>query len=51
MNNENGENIKFEFSMEQVNVILNALAQQPYVQVFELINDIHVQYKQSNTEK
>lgn len=35
--------MKFELTTEQINQILNALAQQPYIQVHELINTIQQQ--------
>lgn len=37
------EILKFEFSINEINAILNALGQQPYAQVAELINTIRVQ--------
>ncbi|WP_162491424.1 hypothetical protein [Aquimarina longa] len=38
--------MQLELTTEQVNQILNALAQQPYIRVHELINTIHQQGQQ-----
>ena len=35
--------MKLELTTEQINQILNALAEQPYIQVHELINEIQNQ--------
>lgn len=34
------ENIKLELSVEEINIILNSLANRPYVEVAELIGKI-----------
>ena len=39
----NKEKIKLELSLEEINVILNALGQLPYVQVAALIDNIRRQ--------
>jgi dihydroxyacetone kinase len=41
MNQE--KNIKLELSVEEVNVILNALGSRPYVEVFSLVQKIQTQ--------
>ncbi|MFT6500411.1 MAG: hypothetical protein ACJASQ_000520 [Crocinitomicaceae bacterium] len=38
--------MKLELTTEQVNQVLNSLAQQPYIQVHELINTIQQQGQQ-----
>ena len=38
--------MKLELTTEQVNQVLNALAQQPYIQVHDLINTIQQQGQQ-----
>lgn len=38
--------MKLELTTDQVNQVLNALAQQPYIQVHELINTIQQQGQQ-----
>jgi hypothetical protein len=37
------EKLKFEFSVEEANTVLNALAQLPYTQVSALIDNIRTQ--------
>ncbi len=39
--------MKLELTTEQVNEILNSLAQQPYIKVYDLINEIQ---KQAHTQ-
>jgi len=38
--------MKYELSEELINSILDYLSKQPYIQVFHLISDIHVQCNQ-----
>lgn len=45
----------YHFSDEQINIILDSLSKQPYINVFELINTIQQQFAaqleiQNNTE-
>lgn len=45
----------YHFSDDQINLILDSLSKQPYINVFELINNIQQQYSQqiqiqNNTE-
>ena len=45
------ENIKLELSVEETNIILNALSNRPYAEVCGLINKIQTEgSKQLNTE-
>lgn len=44
MEEKNISKLQFEFSEEEINLILTALSKEPYVQVFELIANIHNQY-------
>lgn len=36
-------NLKFQFSVDQVNVIMEALSRMPYAQVFQLIAELQKQ--------
>lgn len=40
------EKVQVTFSIDDINKILTTLGQQPYVQVFELINSIQTQVTQ-----
>ena len=45
-------NIKLDLTVEEVNIILNALSSRPYVEVAELIGKIHTEgEKQFNEGK
>lgn len=39
----NGQNIKMELSVEEVNIVLNALSSRPYIEVAELIAKIQTE--------
>ena len=43
-------NIKLELTVDEVNVILNALASRPYMEVAELIGKIHNEGKKQLEE-
>lgn len=43
--------VNLEINLEDVNVVLNALAQQPYIQVHELIRNIQAQATQQLKEQ
>ena len=46
------KNIKIEFSVEEVNVILNALSNRPYAEVYLLMNKIQTEgNRQLNVEE
>lgn len=38
--------MKLELEIEEVNLILNLLSQQPFGEVYKLINNIHTQAKE-----
>lgn len=39
------DTIKLELSLEEVNLILEALSKQPFIDVYKLIEKIHLQSK------
>jgi hypothetical protein len=41
------ENIKLELTVDEVNKLLEALSQQPFIDVYKLIEKIHLQSKNS----
>lgn len=43
--------IKLTFTEEEVNTILFALAKEPYIEVTDLIQNIHEQYENAQDEK
>lgn len=44
--NERKQKMKLELEIEEVNLILNLLSQQPFGEVYKLINNIHTQAKE-----
>lgn len=42
---------KFEFTEEEVNKILFSLAKEPYIEVVDIINNIHEQAKKKKDKK
>ena len=43
--------IKLTFTEEEINKILFSLAKEPYIEVVDLINNIHDQYEKLQDEK
>ncbi len=45
---ENTGQINLNLTVEEVNIIINALSKEPFGQVYKLIEKIHLQANQSN---
>lgn len=45
------KNINLNLSVEEVNLILNSLSKEPFIEVYKLIEKIHLQSKEQNNSQ